>query len=167
MKVLDSTTLIAFLREMDFPEGLERLSKIHQLLVPHAVAVEIKKPPASTRMDELVRTGILIVREAPRQRVESLMHKFIELGPGECECVALWETVEHGVSARIVTDDKRIRIRVPGAQYVWTQELIHYMVLQGLLEDRAAEEFLGRLAASSFYYRRAPDGKPPRNRNPF
>lgn len=155
MKILDSTVLIAFLREMDYPEGLRTLSSAHKLLVPKAVVGEVRKPPASTRMMDLITQGILCPRDVSAERVQALRNGFLDLGQGECECVALWETVEERKSTKIVTDDKRIRKRLPGFPYVWTQELLDYMVRRRLIDGQAAKGLLGRLAASSFYQPRS------------
>ena len=167
MKVLDSTVIIAFLREMDYPEGLRKLASAHQLVSPYAVIGEVRKPPASNRLAELVKDGVVSPCKAPAERVAVLRGRYLDLGPGECECVALWESADKPPGSRLVTDDKRVRQRLPGSHYVWTVELIRYMTRRRLIDAHTEEELLRRLAASSFYYRRPFDEYSTGNRNAF
>jgi len=157
MKILDATALIAFLRELDFEDGLRRLSTIHRLVVPTGVASEVKKPPASIRLASLLDEGVLVKRAAPTERVGELRTRFLDIGQGECECVALSETLAAKESLVVVTDDKQVRKRVPGPRYVWTQQLLVYMVKRGLLSLQSGEDLLRKLAASSFYSARPPN----------
>ena len=43
MKILDATTIIAFLNEMNYPDGLVKLSKHYEIVIPEGVVNEIKK----------------------------------------------------------------------------------------------------------------------------
>ncbi len=160
MKVLDATVLIAFLHEMDFPEGLRILARAYRLIVPRGVVAEIRKPPASDRLDRLIRDRVITVMSAPAERVVSLGEAFIELGAGERECVSLFESLPRTEGDRLVTDDSRIRKRVPGSHYVWTQELLRYMCRRGLLDAESTQGLLRRLESSTFYSHRKPDDHP-------
>ncbi len=151
MKVLDATVLIAFLREMEFPDGLRILARAHRLLVPRGVVDEVKKPPASHQLRVLISEGVLDEVSAPPNRVAELGEAFIELGQGERECVSLLESLPSSADPRIVTDDSRVRVRVPSDRYVWTQELLRYMGRKGLLDSESTQGLLSKLATSTFY----------------
>ncbi len=151
MKVLDATVLIAFLCEMDFPEGLRILSRAHRLLVPPGVVAEVKRPPASHRIQKLISEEVLTVMNPPSERVAALGEAFLELGRGERECVSLLESLPRTADPRLVTDDLRVRVRVPGSHYVWTQELLRYMGRKGLLDASSTQALLTKLEGSTFY----------------
>ena len=41
MKIFDATTVIAFLSEMDCPEGIVLLSKHHKIIIPECYRIKI------------------------------------------------------------------------------------------------------------------------------
>ena len=55
MKIFDATTVIAFLSEMDCPEGITMLSKHYKIIIPEGVASEVRKPPGKERLKDLVK----------------------------------------------------------------------------------------------------------------
>lgn len=46
IKIFDTAVPIAFLEEMEYPEGIARLAKDYRIIVPEGVASEVTKPPA-------------------------------------------------------------------------------------------------------------------------
>ena len=61
MKIFDATAIIAFLSEMECPEGLELLSEHYKLIIPQGVADEIP-----TRF---CRFGCLLADRRPQRRL--------------------------------------------------------------------------------------------------
>ena len=57
MKIFDATAVIALLNEMDYPEGMVKLSKHYKVIIPKGVAGEIKKSPGRERLYDLVKQG--------------------------------------------------------------------------------------------------------------
>ena len=55
MKIFDATAVIAFLSEMQCPEGLAKLSNNYEILIPKGVADEIKKPSGKKMLLDLVK----------------------------------------------------------------------------------------------------------------
>ena len=151
MKILDSTVLIAFLSEMDYPEGLRVLSLRHRLVIPQEVRNEIRRPPSSVRLQALIDEGVISVRAVNPSRLKALRDRFVDLGPGECACIVLYEGKADECVALVVTDDKAVRKRLPGCRYVWTRQLVRYMLQRGLIDAQRSEALMGRLAASTFY----------------
>lgn len=44
IKILDTSVIIAFLNELNYPEGLAKLSKYYETVIPKGVASEITEP---------------------------------------------------------------------------------------------------------------------------
>ena len=151
MKILDATVLIAFLREMDYPEGLRSLSQRHRLVVPRAVVLEVCKPPAAQRLKQLIGELVLVEERPPEGEVQRLRDQFIDLGPGEVECVALALDAAASETNYVVTDDRAVRRRFPQIRFVWTEELLRYMVSRRLLDGVRVEGLLSKLSKSTFY----------------
>lgn len=95
IKIFDTTVLIAFLEEMEYPEGIARLAKDYRIIVPEGVASEVTKPPGRCHFQRLVRQkSIDVVRLSGEERalVARIMNLHVQLHRGECEAIALAQT---------------------------------------------------------------------------
>jgi len=167
MKILDATTVIAFLREMDFADGLRRLSTLHRLVVPHAVVAEVSKPPSKELLSVLLRESVLVERSPSTHAVQALRERFLALGPGEVECVVLARASAEDATPYVVSDDRTVRRHCPDVRFIWTGQLLHYMLEHRLITSEEMEGLLGKLGKSSFYSRRLSDDHAPENREPL
>ena len=160
MKIFDATSAIAFLWEMDFPEGFAFLATRHRLVLPAGVASEIRRPKSRAHLAELVERGCIEIIAATPEAVGRLRDLNPSLGIGECELLALADAELSSARPFLVCDDRAARRRFPGRRYVWTEELLEYMERRGLIGKETLAMLLGRLAKSGFYSRaRRPDAR--------
>ena len=60
MKIFDATAAIAFLNNMDYSEGIIKLSKHYEIVIPESVVGEIKRLPGKEILQDLVRQNMAI-----------------------------------------------------------------------------------------------------------
>jgi predicted nucleic acid-binding protein len=153
MKIFDATSLIAFLWEMDFPEGIESLSHRHDVVIPRAVANEITREASKAKLAQLVRGGAVLVRDCPASRVQVIREVNPQLGLGECEVLALREQMTSADQIYLVSDDRKARAKYPQYTWVWTEELLDYMSDRSLITSIKHRSLIERLTKSTFYSR--------------
>ena len=59
MKILDATAVISFLDEMKCVDGIIKLSKHQDIIIPKGVVDEIIKPPGKEILQELIANRIV------------------------------------------------------------------------------------------------------------
>jgi predicted nucleic acid-binding protein len=161
MKIFDATSLIAFLWEMDFSEGIESLSHRHVVVIPRAVANEVTRETSKSKLAQLVRVGAVLVRDCPVSRVQAIREVNPQLGLGECEVLALREQLTNLDHIYLVSDDRRARAKYPQYTWVWTEELLDYMSDRSLITSIKHRSLIERLAKSTFYSQSRRDGNGP------
>ena len=153
MKIFDATSLIAFLWELDYPEGLRLLSLRHRIVVPSGVVSEVTRDRSRASLRALLAAGVIAEQAITESEVEKIRALHPQLGRGECEVLAIAENTDSKEPPVLVCDDKVARSKFPNLRFVWTEELLDYMQRRGLIEEGQHKVLLERLAKSTFYSR--------------
>ena len=152
MKILDATTVIAFLSEMEFLEGLELLSKHYKLIIPQGVVDEITKNPGKEKLALLAKKGIVKIVNVDKNLAASIQNAHPQLHSGECEVIAYTIKTDH--KNCIVSDDSRARNFFQTLNFKWTERLLDIMKEKGIIDEKTHESKMAKLEKSSFYSRR-------------
>jgi hypothetical protein len=158
MKIFDATSLIAFLGELNYPDGLRLLATRQKLLVTEGVVSEIKREPSRGYLSRLIDDGCLRSERVPEGEVGRLQRLHPQLGLGECEILAWVQLRGNPPGTFVVSDDARARGKFPAYAFVWTEQLLDYMRERGLIEEGKHRSLLEQLAKSTFYSRARLDG---------
>lgn len=154
MKIFDATAVIAFLSEMQCPEGLVKLSNSHEILIPKGVADEIKRPPGKEMLLDLYRQGVVKIVIVDQPRVSQMSKEYPQLHRGECEAVLLAQSQVDRKTACVVSDDSKARKVFHTLDFKWTEELLAIMRKRGMLDEHTYNIKNNRLQKSPFYCRR-------------
>lgn len=154
MKIFDATAVIAFLSEMQCPEGLVKLSSNHKILIPKGVADEIKKPPGKEMLLDLHKQGVVKIVIVDQSMVSQMSKEYPQLHRGECEAVLLAQSQAGRKAACVVSDDSKARKIFHTLDFKWTEELLEIMRKRGMLDEHTYNIKNDRLQNSTFYCRR-------------
>lgn len=152
MKVFDATTLIAFLSDMRFPEGLEALSKRYKLVVPQAVADEIKKAPGRQLLRNLAKKGVVRIESVDPKIVEQIEKENPQLHKGECEVIAFAQSFDADDDVYLLSDDRLARNKFQNLNFKWTEELMNHMKARGIIDPATYDSKINELHHSPFYH---------------
>lgn len=151
MKILDATTVIAFLSEMKFPEGLDKLSKYCKIVIPEAVANEITKCPGKQMLSDLVKQDIVEIVVVDQEKVSKELREYPQIHKGECEAVILAQSYGKE-NTYVVSDDKKARsIFQHICNFKWTKELLAMMKDMEIIDDCTYSNKIKTLKESPFY----------------
>jgi predicted nucleic acid-binding protein len=153
MKVFDATAVIAFLGELDYPEGLRLIATRHDVVLPMGVVREIRRDRSKKNLKGLLEQGSIRVVEASPAKIQRVRDENPALGQGECEVLAFAEDYFGDPSVFLICDDSRARNKNPNRRFVWTEELIDYMEVRGLIDSSKHTSLLEQLAKSGFFSR--------------
>lgn len=153
MKILDASSLIAFLWDLKWPDGIVRISARHEIVIPSGVASEVTRESAKAFLRDLIQNQVVRVVLCSPERVGTIRDENPQLGKGECEVLAFAETLTTAQRAYLVSDDKKARSKFPQYRWVWTEELLAYMRERALITQSDHRDLIGRLEASSFFSR--------------
>lgn len=134
MKIFDATTIIAFLSEMDCPEGIITLSKHHKIIIPEAVAGEIKKSPGKERLRKLAEQKVVEIVKIDQTMVEQILREYPQLHKGECEAIAYMQSHFREKKDCIVSDDLKARKIFKTLNFQWTREMLDAMRAEGTID---------------------------------
>ena len=151
MKIFDATAVIAFLFEMEYPEGLELLSKQYKLIVPQGVASEIKKEPGKTLLEKLVGKKIVNIVEVDHDLATKIQKSHPQLHSGECETIAYALSTDH--KNCVVSDDLKARSFFQKLNFKWTERLLDIMKEKGMIDPNEHESKMKLLQNSPFYFK--------------
>lgn len=152
MKILDATTVIAFLSEMKCPEGLLTLSKHCKIIIPKAVANEIKKEPGRGFLLDLKQRSAVKIMSVDQEKVSKVLNEHPHLGKGELEAVILAQSYADK-NPYIVSDDRDARNIFHTLDFKWTQELLEIMKERKMIDDHTYNHKKRSLEDSSFYFK--------------
>lgn len=152
MKVFDATTLIAFLSDMRFPEGLKTLSSHYRLVVPQGVADEIKKSPGKELLRNLVKNGAIRIEATNSQLVAQIEKENPQLHRGECEVIAFAESFDGDDDVYLLSDDRLARRKFQNLNFKWTEELMEHMKARGMIDSATYDTKIKELYNSPFYH---------------
>jgi predicted nucleic acid-binding protein len=153
MKVLDATSAIAFLGELDYPDGLRLISGRHEIVVPSGVVAEIQRARSRGNLNLLIEEKVIRVVEPNPESVRHIRDENPALGQGECEVLAITADRVGDPTVFVISDDRGARSKYPARNYVWTEELIDYMEARGLIDPARHGSLLAQLERSGFYSR--------------
>lgn len=153
-KILDSSAIIAFVKDMDYPEGITKLSKHYELIVPEGVANEIVKPPGKKIFQKLVAQKSIKIVKADQEKTKQIHVDCMPLHKGECEIIAVMQGYPDKNDVCIVSDDKRVKNIFKEYKFKWTQKLLTIMRQKGLIDTQTLDSLNERLAKSAFYTKR-------------
>ena len=71
MKIFDATAVIAFLNDMDYSEGIIKLSKHYEIVIPEGVVGEIKRSPRKEMLQDLISLKLRVVATCNRSEKTS------------------------------------------------------------------------------------------------
>lgn len=152
MKVFDATSLIAFLSEMNYPEGLVELSKYYKLIVPTGVALEIIKPHTKSIFNDLVSKKILLIVKVDPDHALTIQNENPQLHIGECEVIAF--AIEHSSEkAYLLSDDLKARKLFKNLNFKWTEEVMQFMKERNIIDNETYNKRIEVLKKSTFHYK--------------
>lgn len=154
MKIFDATALIAFLCEMDCPEGITEISKRSRIIIPEGIANEIIRPPGKDRLQDLARQEIVEIVKVDQAKTNQIMNENPQLHRGECEAIVFAQTHTKERDLCIVSDDSRARRKFQTLNFKWTGEILDTMKADGTISEDTYNLKCHRLQNSPFYPRR-------------
>ncbi len=153
MKVFDTTAVIAFLKDMDFQDGFESLSKKYKLYIPAGVAAEVTKQPTKEKLSLLIEKNLVKIVEVDQAAIKWMMGMHPQLGRGECEAIIYAEAQGNTGKICIVSDDKKARSKFGKLNFKWTERLIQLMKEDGMIDEQTHAKLMEKLGQSAFYYK--------------
>ncbi|MFH0970175.1 MAG: hypothetical protein V1776_01810 [Candidatus Diapherotrites archaeon] len=156
MKILDAMSVIAFLKEMKFQEGLEILSKKYELIIPLAVCLEVKKSPEKELLKQLTEKKVVKIVQVDAEKVAQLKKEVGgTLGDGESEAIIYAIEKKDGKKICLVSDDRFARKKFDKTiNFKWTERLLEIMQENELITKEVYREKLDLLSHSTFYSRK-------------
>lgn len=151
MKILDATTIIAFLSDMKCPDGFTKLSTSHEIIIPKGVADEIKKQPGRDMLRELTIQGTVKIVTVDQSKVSQITREYPQLHRGECEAIVFAQSQEFQSKVCLVSDDSKARKLFYRLHFKWTEELLDIMKRSGMLDAHTYALKRQRLQNSAFY----------------
>ena len=153
MKIFDATAVIAFLSEMNYPEGLIELSKHYEIIIPEGVASEIHNSPGKETLQGLAQRRIVKIVKVDPQRTAQIQNESPQLHLGECEGIAYVQAYSGEKKICIVSDDSKARRIFPMLNFKWTERLLDIMKEKGIIDARTHASKMEKLQNSTFYSR--------------
>ena len=156
MKILDSSTVIAILDELHYPEMFEKIANLgHQLAIPsHVLRGEILDGPTLRATRRLIAQGtIQILEQNSAEEVTAFQERFVGLGAGECDAMLSCLKLSGGKNrVYCILDDGRARIRARDLNIKFTGllGLLRMVKDRGIMEPGEVCRVLEMLKNSSF-----------------
>jgi len=154
MKIFDATAIIAFLNDMDYPEGITELSKYYEIVIPEGVANEIKKSPGKEMLQDLAKHKAVKIIKVDQSKVNQILNEHPQLHRGECEAIAFMQMYSGEKKACIVSDDSKARKIFQKLNFKWTERLLDIMKERGIIDSDIHASISDKLQNSAFYSRR-------------
>ena len=153
MKIVDSTTLIAFLSEMNCPDGIIKLSESYEIIIPEGVVNEIKKPPGKEMLQQLIKQGAVRKVNVDQQKVHQILADYPQLHVGESEVIVFRQMYSGRERCCIVTDDRQVRKTFKEFNFKWTEEILGMMKKKGIINNKVYVSKTNKLNKSKFFSR--------------
>lgn len=151
MIILDATSVIAFLKEMNCPDSLEVLSKYEKLVILKGVVDEITKSPEKEILKELIKNKVISSVDAGSQLKNRIEKENIILHSGECECIAYAIMNHSNPNLSILSDDSKARKKFKNLKFTWTEDLLEKMNRDDLIDQKTFDQKTQDLSNSPFY----------------
>ena len=154
MKIFDATAVIVFLNDMDYSEGITKLSKHYEIIIPEGIADEIKKSPGKEILQDLAKQKVVKIVKVDQSKVDRILNEHPQLHRGECEVIAFMHTYSGEKKACIVSDDSKARKIFQMLNFKWTERLLDIMKEKGIIDYETHSSKSDKLRNSAFYSRR-------------
>ncbi len=113
MKILDASTIIAIIHEINRPDLIDKILKLgHKLVIPSYI-VKSELLDKSTR--EIIckfikQKKIHVLKKNSFNEIQEFQKKFLGLGLGECDCILSYKKLNgNGEKYYCILDDKKAR----------------------------------------------------------
>ena len=153
MKIFDATAVIAFLSDMNYPEGLEQLSKYYEIIIPQGVADEITKSPGKEILQDFAKQKVVKIVNVDPEKVTQIQNENPQLHRGECEAIVYGQTYAGEKKICIVSDDSMARKLFQMLNFKWTERLLDIMREKGIIDSDTHSSKIDKLKKSAFYSR--------------
>jgi len=153
MKIFDATAVIAFLSEMRCPDGLEKLSRHYEIIIPEGVVGEITRSPGKEVLQDLANRKVVKIVKVDQQATSKVMNAYPQLHLGECEVITYAQTYAGEKKTCIVSDDSKARKIFQKLNFKWTERLLDIMKEKGIIDPKEHEAKTKLLENSPFYSR--------------
>jgi len=153
MKIFDATAVIAFLKDMDYSEGITKLSEHYEIVIPESVVDEIKKSPGKERLRDLVKKKAVKIVKVDQSEVDQMLKNHPQLHRGECGAITLMQARSDKHNSCIVSDDSKARKSFQTLNFKWTEGLLDIMKERGMIDDETYASKSAKLQNSAFYSR--------------
>ena len=154
MKIFDATAVIAFLNDMDYSDGIIKLSKHYEIVIPEGVVGEIKRSPGKEILQDLIRQNIVTIVKVDQPKVDRILKEHPQLHRGECEVIGFMQECSGKKKACIVSDDSKARKIFQMLNFKGTERLLDIMNEDGIIDDKTYTSKSEKLYNSAFYSRR-------------
>ncbi len=153
MKIFDATAVIAFLSDMNYPEGLEQLSKYYEIIIPQGVADEITKSPGKEILQDFAKRKVVQIVNVDPEKVTQVQNENPQLHQGECEAIVCAQTYTGEKKICIVSDDSKARKIFQMLNFEWSERLLDIMKEKGIIDSYTHSSKIDKLKKSAFYSR--------------
>lgn len=154
LKILDTSTLIAVIHELDRPDLLDKILELgHALVVAGHVESEMRGRKAKEGVERMVRQGkIRVFPASTSAEMRGLKRRFPTLGPGECDTLLLHGRLREQGRSYCILDDKRARSAAKslGIPFTGLLGLLSLLKDRGIIDGREACEIVKKLRRAGF-----------------
>ncbi len=156
MKILDTSVIVAFYKELDDPSILHNFNKLgYQLYIPNCVFQEaLKGESCFSKIKYYVANGtIKVLDDIPKDDIDKFRRKHPYLGLGEIEVMLCYIKYKlDKIKCYCILDDKRARKTAEkyGIVFTGTIGLINILHEKGAISDKEKDELLKKLINSTF-----------------
>ena len=113
MKILDASTIIAIIHEINRPDLIDKILKLgHKLVIPSYI---IKSELLDKSTHEIIckcikQKKIHVLEKNSFGEIQEFQKKFLGLGLGECDCILSYKKLnDNGEKYYCILDDKKAR----------------------------------------------------------
>ncbi|MCW4016714.1 MAG: hypothetical protein NWF06_10125 [Candidatus Bathyarchaeota archaeon] len=152
--ILDASTIIGFMTEMDDGEYLYALTLIgYSLIVTDGVAFEVKKEPGKSRLAKAIDEKWIITKQVSKKEFDTFKELYPMLDYGEVEVLQYaLELKKQNQPFECVIDEgagRRVADKL-GLKKTGTEGLLNLMNHLGIIDQLIKEKLLNKLNKSTF-----------------
>lgn len=159
MKILDSTSIIAILSEINCPEIIDKILGLnHTLIIPSFVYDEMLTPELKISCDRMISNGKMHISTINDiNDIKDLQKTYPFLGKGELDSMLQYDKLRNTEPVYCIFDDRRARTVASerGILYTGLLGLLCMIKNREIIDDHEYEEIISALRNSSF---RMPNG---------
>ena len=156
MKILDSSVIIAILKEINCPHIIDSLIQLkHKLIVPHSVYCEVIVGSSKKLFQTLIDDGkITVLQLNTKSEIKNLQITYPYLGFGELDTILTYEKLFKSKKNLVhcILDDKSARrvAKRRGISHKGTIGLLYMMKERQIISTHEYAEIINDLKTSGF-----------------